>query len=95
MDDEGICKEQVQNFLKNELEFMVEDDQIATAHWLGKQGLKGKILASASKLKGKKNPQEPSYFIDPQLPEELAAEKREINVAGTSLFISCLTRCLV
>ena len=41
--------------------------------------MREKIFGFTKNLKGKRNVQNRSYFVDPQLPEEFAAERREVN----------------
>ena len=90
--DNENCEQKVCNFMKKEMQMEMENTEVQVAHRLGpKTGrtrqmvvrcsnkLRSKIFTHTKNLKGKKNQQNQSFFVDPQLPEEYAAERRQIN----------------
>ena len=92
-DHENSCKPMVHNFLKEQLGMEVAETEIVKAHRLGEkktirdrpivvkvsEELKYKVFSNTKNLKGKKNDKNESFFVDAQLPEQVAASKRELT----------------
>ena len=93
VDEEEVCKEQALTFLRSQMEMQVEDKEVVKAHRLGekkdgkarpmvircKEKLRARMFQYTKNLKGKTNANSKGYNVDPQLPEKMAAEKKELN----------------
>ena len=89
------CKENVISFLKEKVEIDADESEIFVAHRIGqrdsknskprmmlvrcKYQLKERIMKNAKNLKDKTNEQGDYYYINKQLPDQLAEQKREIR----------------
>ena len=86
------CQAKVVKFLKETMEMEIDDDkQVEVAHRLGEwiigwvrpivvrchPHLRKQIFQHTKKLKDKKNEEGQAYYVDPQLPEPLATQRRE------------------
>ena len=86
------CKSLAKHFLTEKRSLEVQTEDIQVAHRIGMKDAKdrqmvvklsskirGKVFSYTKNLKGKKNSQNNSYYVDPQLPEQQTAERRENN----------------
>ena len=94
-DEEGEdCKEKIETFVKSKLKKEIEASDVKVAHRLGQRktgakprpivarcspDLRHSIFKFTKNLKGQKNELNDNYFVNPQLPEEMSAVRREIN----------------
>ena len=92
-DDQGEdCKEKAKSFLNVQLKCKTESSEIKNAHRIGIESsgkprpmvvkcgdkLRRDVFTYTKNLHKKKNTQGDRYFVDPQMPEELIAEKRAL-----------------
>ena len=92
--DEENCATKVKSFFQHQMSLEVEDSEIKIVHRLGEfresnnprqmvvkcaPSLRSKVFGYTKNLKGKKNSLGKHYYVDPQLPEQHAAERKEIN----------------
>ena len=87
------CKTTVINFFKQKVEIDAEPSEIFVAHRVGQQrenqnrimlvrcneNLKNRIFCNIKNLKDKTNEKDEYYYINKQLPDQLAKQNREIH----------------
>ena len=92
-EDEKECKQQALTFLREQLQMVVEEKEVIKAHRIGEKkiaknrvmvvkcetDLRQRIFGYTKNLKGKVNGKNQSYYVDPQLPEVMVAQKRKMN----------------
>ena len=85
------CKEKVLTLLRDKMNMTVEDTEVEVAHRLGAKtgtkprtvvvrcvfALRDRVFQFTKNLKDITNEQGDSYFVNPQLPEPLAVERRD------------------
>ena len=91
--DEEDCKQKSTDFIQGQLRMEVSADEIQVAHRLGEKfrgkdrpmvvkvapKTRGEIFKYTKNLKGQTNDKNEYFFVDPQLPDELAAQRRVLN----------------
>ena len=94
-DTKESCKNTVVQFLRQKVEIDAQEEEIYVAHRIGqktqatkrprtmlvrcKEALENRIFKNVSNLKDKTNEQNDYYFINKQLPEQLAEQNRELR----------------
>ena len=87
------CKDSAVQFLKEQVEIDVDESEIYVAHRIGQRygkkpgtmiircqkPLKDRILQNARNLKDKTNQHNDPYYVNKQLPDQLAEQNREIR----------------
>ena len=88
------CKENAKSFITGQLKMEITQEDVRKVHRLGRKipgkkprsmvvqcsdKLRSNIFAYTKNLKGVKNSLKDYYYVDPQLPEQRAAEREEIN----------------
>ena len=91
--EEESCKDKTIQFLRDNLKMEVQEADVVVAHRLGKKqvgqgsrsivakvsnNIRYKVFSHTKNLKSKTNAIGKQYFVDPQLPENIAAERKEL-----------------